>query len=260
MEADDEAARMVLTKIRLPKFVLIIAVVIVLCAFAYFVGDADGKVSRADVIVAAATVLYTVLTGALLWATYSANRPIVTVYTERELDRIYLVVANNGNRPAAAVRLTFTEPILVDGRDLTQTTGIFLHPIGSIPAGGKISTGFGFGTMLFPTDRTEEDLVQDSASEGDTTTQGGGNDAGDAMSEPTPRTTLRADGSVSYVDPTNGWAYRLPVVLDARYLEGLTWFTSSRDRDLERNIRDSRNDLRAIRRVLESGASLTHRG
>jgi hypothetical protein len=230
-------------KNKAPLMGLFILLTVALAAFGYFIYQAEGDYTRTDVIVAGATVLYTGLTGALFWVTFLANRPIVTLFTERERERVYLTIANSGNRPAADVTLSFPDPIMVDGRDLTQTTGIFKYPIGAIPAGGSITTGFGFGTALFPNDRLEAQMVQTMADSAE--------DVGDGLSSSMSRTTLRAKGVVTYTDQISGRRYRHGIVLDARYLEGLTWFTSSRERDLERNIRDSRNELRSIRRLLQ---------
>lgn len=229
----------------------LLVLLVILAAFAYFVSQAEGNYTRTDVIVAGATVIYTGLTGLLLWVTFLANRPIVTMYTERERDRVYLIIVNNGSRPAADVTLKFPSPIMVDGSDLTQSTGIFKYPIGAIPAGGSITTGFGFGTALFPSDKAEAQLAQSTGNEEMGATVDDAGDGEEALSSPAPRTTLRAEGVVTYADQINGRRFRHNIVLDARYLEGLTWFTSSRDKDLERNIRDSRNELRSIRKLLQ---------
>jgi hypothetical protein len=240
-------------KIRAPQLLLSLLLLLVFLAIGLFANRAEGNYSRADVIIAGATVLYTGLTGLLLSVTYFANRPIVTLFMEREGQRVYLTVANNGNRPATNVRLTFSNPVVVNGQDLTQNTGIFKHPIGTIPAGGAITTGFGFGTMLFPDDSSEEQLAGDLNDQSDITIDGtAAEQAKGQVANPAPRTTLWAEGIATYADQITKRTYEHSVVLDARYLEGLTWFTSSRDNAIERGIRDSRNELRAIRRILQN--------
>lgn len=236
-----------------PQLLLVLSLLLVLLPIGVLFYRAGDTYSRTDVIITVATVLYTSLTGALLWVTYFAYRPIVTMYTERQGHQVYLIVANTGQRPAADVKPSFSTPIMVNGEDLTKTIGIFKYPIGAIPPGGAITTGFGFGTQLFPDDPSEEQLAQGTDEQSDISLEENAAERLEDSRRDSPlTTTLRAEGIVSYLDQVNNRSYKHGIVLDARYLEGLSWFTSSRDRELERNIRDSRNELRAIRRLLNN--------
>ncbi len=170
---------------------------------------------------------------------------------ERNQLQIYLAVSNTGNRPAADIKLKFDSPVVVDGRDLRQDTGIFKHPIGSLPAGGSIVTGFGFGTSLFPGDKVEEKLaVHDRHEQGTIEVRSDDND-NLVIPEDLPSVTLYVEGKATYRDATSSMKYSHKVVIDARYLEGLTWFTSSRDREIPRYLQDSRDELRTIRRIVD---------
>lgn len=232
-----------------PKWVLLALVIIVLLGSAIWVWNAEGDISRTDVIVSGATVLYTLLTGVLLSVTYFSNRPIITLYTERERGNIFLIITNGGNRPATNVRLNFPKEIIVEGRDLTATTGIFKYEIGAIPAGGRITTGFGFGTSLFPEDDDESRLAVKARED-----SGVRDETSDHEQLPPDevveghRTTLYQEGTVTYRDQINGQRYTHRIVLDARYLEGTTWFTSSVEREMPRHIKNLRDDVRDIRR------------
>lgn len=63
--------------------------------------------------------------------------------------------------------------------------------------------------------------------------------------------TLRIHNNMaSYQDASSPLKCSHPVVIDARYLEGVTWFTSSREREIPSTLRNIRDEVRSMRSIV----------